>query len=79
MTPLLATTYILLAQSTIDPSIDRFLEFIAKITMLVGISVVFMGGWKIHRGEAGDGILAIIGGFIIALAVPIIKFLFSIA
>ncbi len=68
---------IMLAQASPDAAIDRFLEFIAKVMMMVGAIMIFFGGWKIHRGEISEGLLAILGGFIVALAIPIIRFFFS--
>ena len=76
---LFAEIFPLLAQASPDAAIVRFLEFLAKILMLVGVVMIFYGGWKIHRGETQEGLLAIVGGFIVALAIPIMKFLISIA
>lgn len=69
---------VLLGQASLDASIDRFLEFLAKIMMLVGVVLVAYGGIKIHRGESADGLMAIVGGFVVAAAIPIVRFLFSI-
>ena len=70
---------VLLAQAAAEPPIEPVLQFLGKIMMLVGVVMVFYGGWKIHRGETEDGILAIIGGFIVAMAIPIMKYFFSLA
>ena len=69
----------LLAQIATEPPLESVLQFLGKIMMLVGVVMIFQGGWKIHRGETSDGILAIIGGFIVAMAIPIIRYFFSIA
>ena len=73
--PMLAITLVIFAQTDIDQSIDRFLAFLANVMMLIGVVMVFYGGHKIHRGDASDGLMAILGGFIVALAVPIMRFL----
>ena len=77
MKTILFSSLILLAQASPDPSIDAFLVFLAKIMLLIGVTMVFYGGWKIHRGEVQEGLLAIIGGFIVGLAIPIVRFLSS--
>jgi hypothetical protein len=68
-----------LAAVSVDDAIKQFIEFLSRIMMVIGIAVVFYGGWKIHRGEVEEGVLALIGGFIVCLAVPIIKVLASYA
>lgn len=74
---MLAIAYILLAQASPDAKIEAFLAFLGKVMMLIGVVMIFFGGWKIHRGETADGLLAIVGGFIVALAIPIIRYFFS--
>jgi len=65
----------LLAQTSMDSSITSFLDFLTKVGMLVGVVAIVYGGWNISRGETERGLVALIGGFIIATAVPIVKFL----
>lgn len=67
----------LLAVGAAEPDIELIFGFLSKILMLVGIVMIFYGGWKTHRGETSDGILAIIGGFIVSMAIPIIRYFFS--
>lgn len=64
-----------LAQTTLDGPIVNFLNFIAKLDIVIGVSVVVAGGWRVHRGDTAEGLAAMAGGLIIALAVPIIRFL----
>lgn len=77
MNTILFSSLILLAQASIDQRIDSFLEFLTKVMLLVGVVMLFYAGWKIHRGEVEDGLLAAVGAFIVALAVPIIRHFFS--
>lgn len=64
----------ILAQAAAEPNFEPIYAFLSKVMTLVGVSVVFYGGWKVHKGEPEAGIMAIIGGFIISMAIPIIKF-----
>ena len=66
---------VLLGQA--EPSLDPIMSFLSKVMMLVGGVMIFAGGWKIHRGETTEGLLAIAGGFIVAVAFPIIRFFFT--
>lgn len=68
----------ILAQAGMEPSLDPIFGFLGKIMMLVGSVVLFIGGWKIYKGEPDVGVMAIIGGGLIAMAIPLIKYFFSI-
>ena len=63
------------AQATFDAALESFLGFISKILLLLGVAVVFYGGWMVSQGKSSEGVLAILGGFIIAAAIPIVKLL----
>jgi hypothetical protein len=65
----------ILAQATFDAALQSFLGFLAKILILIGIAVVFYGGWMVSQGKSSEGVLAIIGGFLIASAIPILRLL----
>ena len=65
----------ILAQATFDSALNSFIGFLAKILLLIGVAVVALGGWLISQGKNSDGVLAIIGGFIIAAAIPIVRLL----
>lgn len=71
----LAATSILLAQAGQPLPIDAFLDFLSKIMLIFGVVAIFWGGWKIARGELGEGIMAIAGGFIMIIAIPIARHL----
>lgn len=75
LNPRYASTLVLLAQTSIDLPLNNFLAFLSKIMLLIGVVMIFYGGWKIHRGETSEGLLAIVGGFIVALSVPILRVL----
>jgi hypothetical protein len=66
--------FVLLAQVAADPSFDPIISFLSKVMLLVGGVMIFAGGWKIHKGENSEGLLAIGGGFIVAMAFPIIRY-----
>ena len=63
----------MLAQATFDSALQSFLGFISKILILLGIAVVFYGGWMVSQGKTSEGVTALVGGFIIAGAVLVIR------
>ena len=76
MHPIIASTFVLLAQTDPSTLIDTFKLLLAKFLLLVGVAVIAYGGYLISRqGQTIEGILCIIGGFIISIAVPLITYL----
>jgi len=74
----IASTFVLLAQTDPSTLIDTFKLLLAKILLLIGVAVIAYGGYLISRqGQTIEGILCIIGGFIISIAVPLITYLGS--
>ncbi|PWU19878.1 MAG: hypothetical protein C5B50_05460 [Verrucomicrobia bacterium] len=70
------TTSVLLAQADPNAAIDSFKLLLAKFCLLIGVAVIAYGGYLIARqGHTIEGVLCIIGGFIIAIAVPLITYL----
>ena len=57
-----------------EPSLERVTTFLTRLMILVGGVMIFAGGWRIHRGETTEGLLAIAGGFVVAIAFPIINY-----
>ena len=57
-----------------EPGFEAFRIWISHVLILIGIALIAYGGWMIgHNGETGRGSLAIIGGFILVAAVPIVN------
>lgn len=75
MTPTLASAFIILAQVDPNAAIDSFKNLLAKFLLLIGVVVLCYGGYLIARGHQLEGIMCIIAGFLIAIAVPIITYL----
>lgn len=76
MNAILAQSLIILAQTDISTQITSFKAFLAKILLLIGVAVVAYGGYLISRqGQTLEGIICMIGGFIIAMAVPILTWM----
>jgi hypothetical protein len=67
----------LLAQAS-APSFDPLIDLFGKLFLVVGAVAIVRGGWMISRGEPESGLVSIIGGFVIALAIPIIRYFFSV-
>ena len=75
---LIASMFVILAQADPTSAIQSFKTLLAKILLLVGISTIAYGGFLIAKqGQTLEGILCLVGGFLIALAVPIITYFAS--
>lgn len=76
---LIGPAQLLLAQASVDDPINNVLHFFSKILVMIGLCAVAFGGWRVHRGEASDGLMALAGGFIIILAVVITRYFAGLA
>ena len=74
---LLTDTFLVLAQAGQPLPIDAFLEVLGKVMLLCGVVAIFWGGWWISRGEVGEGVMALVGGFVIVIAIPIARHLMN--
>ena len=72
---LLTDSFIVLAQAGQPLPIDAFLDLLGKIMLLCSVVSISWGGWRITRGEVGEGVMAIVGGFVIVIAIPIARHL----
>lgn len=75
---MLFETYAVLAQASIDGAIDNFINLLGKILLLVGLVMLIWAALLAHDGKVRESIYAIIGAFILALAVPLLKLIFGI-
>lgn len=64
---------LLFAQATFDTALESFLRLLARVLLLIGVAMVFFGGWLVSQGKTTEGVLAIIGGFIVAAAILIVR------
>lgn len=67
----------LIAQVSIDAQIDGFIRFLGKILLVVAIVMVCWSAFMFHDGKVREGIYALVGAFILAIAVPAVKALFG--
>lgn len=73
-----ATVFPMLAQAlSIDASIERFLVLIQKLLQVVAVCLIVYAAWCVQDGRVRDGCLAVVGGLLLALAVPISRVLFG--
>ena len=80
MHSILASTLIILAQVDPNAAIESFKLLLGKLLLLVGVGVMAYGGYLVSRqGHLMDGILCIIGGFLIAIAIPLMSYLASLS
>ncbi len=69
---------LLLAQATgIESQIDAALHIIQLITLPMAVALLAYAAYCISEGRLREGILAIIGALVLALAVPIARLLFN--
>jgi hypothetical protein len=64
---------LMLAQATFDTALESFLQFIGKVLLLIGVAMIFLGGWLVSQGKTTEGLLAITGGFITSSAILIVR------
>src|SRR5262245_9631060 len=70
----------LFAQASLSSAATEFISAVlAPVLLLIGIVVIAYGGFLINQGRTQEGLMAIIGGFIIAVAVPVMKALMAAA
>ena len=69
----------MLALASPDQAVSRFLDFLAKIFLILGSLIIAYGAYLIHQGRVAEGLLGLLGGFILALAIPLMRFFLSIA
>jgi hypothetical protein len=63
--------------SVIQTKVDETLKLIQLLLLPVIVALVLYGGFCIHEGKVSQGIMAIAGALILALAVPIARALFN--
>jgi hypothetical protein len=68
----------LVAQVSIDGQIDAFLSFLGKIMLLVAIAFLIFSALCFENGETRKAVYAVIAAFILSIAVPVAKAIFSI-
>lgn len=74
-----ANGLVLLAQVDIKDAMKSLLEFLSWVMIAMGVCLVAYGAIRIAQGHQMDGGLAIVGGFILVLAVPIIYYFAKLA
>lgn len=77
MTAVISVPLVILAQVSIEPQIRSALKTIQLLLLPVIVCLIIYGAWCIHDGKIREGILAIVGALILALAVPIAEILFG--
>ena len=73
MNPILINLLPLLAQVSAIPGLERLLELLQTISVLIGISLVNFGAWQVHQGAISSGFLSLIAGFIAIAAIPLVR------
>ena len=63
------------AQASFDTAVQRFIDVLAKVVLILGCLVIATGGYFIHQGRVSEGLLGLLGGFVLALAIPLMRFL----
>ncbi len=74
-----ASIFAAAAAVNIDQPVDNFLNFLTKIFLIVGSLVIAYGGYLLHQGRVSEGLLGFVGGFILAIAIPLMKALIGLS
>jgi hypothetical protein len=69
---------VFLAQATPFAPIEQFLLLLGMFCLIIGVILLAYGGYQISQGRVTDGLLSVLGGFILAIAVPLMKWLHGI-
>lgn len=63
----------ILGASSFEQVTGRFLDFIQIVSILFGLALIIGGVWRLTRGDMAEAIAPIAGGFLLCLAVVIIR------
>ena len=69
----------LLAQSDPSAVVIKAVDFLKVIFLTIGSIVIAYGGYEISRGRVVEGLMCILGGLVLAIAIPLMKWLLQIA
>lgn len=69
----------LLAQSDPSAIVNKAVNFLKDIFLVIGCIVIAYGGYEISRGRVVEGLMCIFGGLVLAIAIPLMKWLLQIA
>ena len=65
----------LLAQADPTAPIEKFTHFLGEVFLIIGCITIAYGGYEVARGRVVEGLMCILGGLLLALAIPIMKWL----
>jgi hypothetical protein len=65
----------MLAQADPTGPVEKFIHFLSEIFLVIGCIVIAYGGYEISRGRVVEGLMCILGGLILAIAIPLMKWL----
>lgn len=69
-----APAVVFLAQMDPKDALKSFLEFLSWVLITLGVCLVAYGAILIAQGRHLDGVVSIVAGFILVLAVPIVYY-----
>ncbi len=64
---------LLFAATDIDTALSQGGIYLMKAGFLIGVILIMMGGYSMHSGNGSGALMSIVGGLIIACAVPFMK------
>jgi hypothetical protein len=63
----------ILGAASFEQATTRFLDFIQIVCVFFGLALIIGGIWRFTRGEMAEAFAPIAGGFLLCMAVPIIR------
>ena len=67
----------LLAVSTVETTVDGFLNFMAKLLIVPALALTLLAAYQFSEGRLREAGMALGGALLMALAVPIVRAIFA--
>ena len=68
-----------LAQASPANMVNEFLNFLAVIFLVIGAILIANGGYQLHQGRIPEALLSILGGLVLAMAIPLMRYFLRLA
>lgn len=73
MIPIHTIMPVMLAATDIDTALSQGGIYLMKVGFLIGCILIMIGGYSMHSGNGTGALMSMVGGMIMACAVPFMK------
>jgi hypothetical protein len=70
---------LMIGATDIDTALSQGGIYIMKVGFMIGAILIMVGGYSMHSGNDTGAMMSIVGGLIMACAVPFMKSFFTVA